>query len=95
MKKAVDRIGDDDLSLEVRMPKINLFFRKLDRISNRISFSITLLAFSIIMVGLIIGSSFGDQNSFLVQLPVIEISFVVSFFMFLLILYSILKSGRF
>jgi len=95
VKRAVDRIGDDDLSLEVRMPKINLFFRKLDRISNRISFSITLLAFSIIMVGLIIGSSFGDQNSFLVQLPVIEISFVVSFFMFLLILYSILKSGRF
>ncbi|EZH67571.1 hypothetical protein DH09_06470 [Bacillaceae bacterium JMAK1] len=95
VKKAVDRIGDDDLSLEVRMPKINLFFRKLDRISNRISFSITLLAFSIIMVGLIIGSSFGDQNSFLVQLPVIEISFVVSFFMFLLILFSILKSGRF
>ncbi|GAK11178.1 AarF/ABC1/UbiB kinase family protein [Geomicrobium sp. JCM 19039] len=95
LKRAIDRVGNDELSVQLRLPKLNLFFRKLDRISNRISFSLTLLAFSIIMVGLIIGSTFGEQGSILVQLPVIQISFIVSFLMFVLILFSILKSGRF
>ncbi|WP_100398591.1 ABC1 kinase family protein [Bacillus sp. FJAT-44742] len=83
------------VGIDVKIPTLNIFLNKMDKIVNRISFSITLLAFSIIMVGLIIGSTFGDQNSILVQLPVIEISFIVSFFMFLLLIYSILKSGRF
>ncbi|WP_054635695.1 AarF/ABC1/UbiB kinase family protein [Thalassobacillus sp. C254] len=83
------------VGIDVKIPTLNIFLNKMDKIVNRISFSITLLAFSIIMVGLIIGSTFGDQNSILVQLPVIEISFIVSFFMFLLLIYSIFKSGRF
>ncbi|SDI27839.1 ABC1 kinase family protein [Natribacillus halophilus] len=95
LRGALDKINDDELSFNVRMPKINIFLNKLDRISNRISFSLTLLAFSIIMVGLIVGATFGDSSSFLVQLPVIEISFIISFFMFLLLIYSILRSGRF
>ncbi|AXF54921.1 ABC1 kinase family protein [Salicibibacter kimchii] len=95
LKTALSKINDDDLSIGIRVPKLNIFLNKLDRISNRISFSLTLLAFSIIMVGLIVGSTFGDSTSILVQLPVIEISFIISFFMFCLLLFSIFRSGRF
>lgn len=69
---------------------------KLDRISNRISFSISLLSFSIVIMGLIIGSSMTGQSSLLLlKLPVIEIGFGISIFMFLWLLYSIFKSGKF
>lgn len=95
LKTALNKVNDDELSIGIRVPKLNIFLNKLDRISNRISFSLTLLAFSIIMVGLIVGSTFGDSSSFLVQLPVIEISFIISFFMFCLIIFSIFRSGRF
>ncbi|WP_017727084.1 ABC1 kinase family protein [Halalkalibacterium ligniniphilum] len=81
--------------LEITIPKVELFLTKLDRISNRLSFSIVLLSFSIIMVGLIIGSALGGQSSLLWNLPAIEIGFGVAILMFLWLLYSIFKSGRF
>lgn len=81
--------------MNMNLPDMEKFLFKMDRISNRISFSIILLAFSIIMVGLIIGSTFGTGSSFLTRLPVIEIGFVISFFMFLWLLFAIFRSGRF
>ncbi|SDH06135.1 2-octaprenylphenol hydroxylase [Alteribacillus persepolensis] len=95
LRDTLEKISKDRVGIEMNIPKINIFLNKLDRISNRLSFSIILLAFSIIMVGLIIGSTFGDSSSPLVQLPVIEISFIATFIMFLWLLYAIFKSGRF
>ncbi|UTR14111.1 AarF/ABC1/UbiB kinase family protein [Salipaludibacillus sp. LMS25] len=83
------------LPLEVNIPNVERFLTKLDRISNRLSFSIVLLSFSIIMVGLIIGSAMSGQSSVLWNLPAIEIGFTVALLMFLWLLYSIFKSGRF
>lgn len=95
IRSALKKINDDELGVDIRMPRINILMNKLDRIGNRLSFSVILLAFSIVMVGLIVGSTFGDNNSILVQLPVIEISFIVSFFLFIWLLYAIFRSGRF
>ncbi|MGY4690062.1 ABC1 kinase family protein [Salibacterium sp. K-3] len=95
LRDALSKLNNSHVGIEMKVPKINIFLNKLDRISNRLSFSIILLAFSIIMVGLIIGSTFGDSSSPLVTLPVIEISFIISFFMFLWLIYAIFKSGRF
>ncbi|MFS0752077.1 ABC1 kinase family protein [Oceanobacillus sp. 1P07AA] len=83
------------LPLEISVSRVEAFLRKLDRISNRLSFSIVLLSFSIIMVGLIIGSALAGESSYLWSLPVIEIGFVVAIGMFLWLLYSIFRSGRF
>ncbi|MCR6110097.1 AarF/ABC1/UbiB kinase family protein [Bacillus sp. A301a_S52] len=83
------------LPLEVDIPNVERFLTKLDRISNRLSFSIVLLSFSIIMVGLIVGSAMSGQSSVLWNLPAIEIGFTVALLMFLWLLYSIFKSGRF
>ncbi|MFD2704485.1 ABC1 kinase family protein [Salibacterium lacus] len=94
-RDALAKLNKSHVGIEMKVPKMNIFLNKLDRISNRLSFSIILLAFSIIMVGLIVGSTFGDSSSPLVTLPVIEVSFIISFVMFVWLLYAIFKSGRF
>lgn len=81
--------------LEISIPEIDKFLRKLDRISNRLSFSIVLLAFSIIMCGLIVGSSLNRQAVSLWNLPVLESGAMIAFFMVAWLIYSIFKSGRF
>jgi len=81
------------LRLEISVSELDMLMRKMDRISNRLSFSIILLAFSIIMVGVIVGSSLG--RTLLWNFPVIEIGFGVAALMFLWLLFSIFKSGRF
>ncbi|WP_010268582.1 ABC1 kinase family protein [Paenibacillus senegalensis] len=83
------------LQLQISIPELELFLIKLDRISNRLSFSIVLLSFSIIMVGLIIGTSVGAQGIFRWTIPVIEIGFVVAALFFIWLIYSIIRSGRF
>jgi ubiquinone biosynthesis protein len=81
--------------LEIGIPDLDFLLRKLDQISNRLSFSIVLLSFSIIMVGIIIGSSMGRQSTLLWKIPAIEIGFCVATLMCCWLLYSIFKSGRF
>lgn len=70
------------------------FLQRLDKISNRLSFSIILLSFSILMVGLIIGSSIAGESNLLFKLPLIELGGVVAIIMFLFMLFSIFRSGR-
>lgn len=82
------------LRLDINIPELQVFLHKLDQISNRLSFSIILLSFSIIMVGLIVGSAIAGQANILWNIPAIEIGFVVAALMFLLMLYTIFRSGR-
>ncbi|MFB5674814.1 ABC1 kinase family protein [Paenibacillus terreus] len=88
-------ISKGKLKLEVTVPELEMLLRRLDQISNRLSFSIVLLAFSIIMVGLIIGSSLAHRATLLWDVPAIEIGFVVALLMVAFLLYSIFRSGRF
>lgn len=95
MKALLTEIQRGKLKVNMHISDTEKILMKLDQISNRISFSVTLLAFSIVMVALIIGSTFGNTSSFLTKLPAVEISFVVSFIMFLGLLWSIYRSGKF
>lgn len=88
-------ISKGKLKVEISVPELQALMRKMDQISNRLSFSIVLLAFSIIMVGLIIGSSLSRQPTMLWDFPAIEIGFIVALLMVIWLLYSIFKSGRF
>src|SRR5699024_7451480 len=83
------------LRMEIIIPELDRSLKKLNQISNRLSFSIVLLALSIIMAGLIIGSALVRQSTLLWNLPVIEIGFLMASVMFLWLLYGIFKSGRF
>ena len=81
--------------LEVSVPELDIFLRKLDRITNQLSFSIILLSFSIVMAGLIIASSLGSQPILIWRIPAIEIGFGMATLMLLWLFVSIFKSGKF
>jgi len=83
------------VKVEVTAPELNAFLQKMDRITNKVSFSIVLLSLSILMAGLIIGSSLSHQKSELWSFPVIEIGLGIASFLVMWLIYSILRSGRF
>ncbi|PTM59997.1 ABC1 kinase family protein [Desmospora activa] len=82
------------IQVDVGVPRLNVFLRKLDQIVNRLSYSIVLLSFSIIMCGLIIGSSLTRQQTILWKVPAIEIGFIIAIFMLFWLIWSIFRSGR-
>jgi ubiquinone biosynthesis protein len=94
-RKITSLLSKGKVKVEMDVPELNSMLKKLDRIGNRLSFSIVLLAFSIIMVGLIIGSSLTRKPTMLWDFPAIEIGFIVAALMVIWLLYSIFKSGRF
>lgn len=81
--------------IEITIPELENFLRKLDRISNQISFSLILLSFSIIMCGLVIASALGREPLVFWRIPAIEAGFIVAAVMFFLLILSIFRSGRF
>ncbi|HWQ40694.1 MAG TPA: 2-polyprenylphenol 6-hydroxylase [Desulfosporosinus sp.] len=83
------------IHLEVSVPELDIFLRKLDRITNQLSFSIVLLSFSIVMMGLIIASALARQPILIWQVPAIEIGFGMAGLMLLWLFVSIFKSGKF
>lgn len=95
LREVTATIQSGKLRTEITIPELQNLLVKMDRISNRLSFAIVVLAFSIIMVGLIIGSSIAGQSSVIWNIPALEIGSVIAFLMFIWLLYSILKSGRF
>jgi len=80
--------------VEVEVPQLEALMKKLDRISNRLSFSIVLLSLSIVMVGLIIGAALSNSHPLLWRIPIIEIGLVIALFLFLWLIYAIFRSGR-
>ena len=58
-KEMAGNIIGGNMGIEVRISEFSLFLKKLERISNRVSFSIVLLSLNILMAGLIIASALG------------------------------------
>ena len=83
------------LRLEITAPDLETLLKKLDQITNRLSISIVLLSWSIVMAGMMIASSFGRQSMLLWKIPAVEIGLGVSVFLFGWLLYSIFRSGKF
>ncbi|WP_338469580.1 AarF/ABC1/UbiB kinase family protein [Niallia sp. XMNu-256] len=94
LKDLTDTIGNGKLHFEMSITEMKDFLQRMDRISNRLAFSIILLSFSILMVGLIIGTSIIGQKNLLWEFPAVEIGSIVATSMFLFILFAIIKSGR-
>ncbi|MUT66920.1 AarF/ABC1/UbiB kinase family protein [Paenibacillus sp. NEAU-GSW1] len=95
LRKLLGSLQKGKFGLEITVPELGEFLRKMDQISNRLSLSIVLLSFSIIMVGLIIGSSLRHQNTVLWNIPAIEIGFGIAALLFIWLIYAIFRSGRF
>ncbi|MCM3744626.1 AarF/UbiB family protein [Sporosarcina luteola] len=94
LKAITTTIRKGKLQLDINIQQLQAFLHRLDRISNRLSFSIILLSFSILMVGLIIGSAIAGQTNVLWQFPIIEAGSIIATLMFLFMIYSIFRSGR-
>ena len=63
MRNLLRKAEDDDFSVSFEMKEMDKLQRRLERISNRISFSVILLAVSIIMAGVIISSGLSANAS--------------------------------
>src|SRR5690625_2488110 len=94
VKDVATTLKNDKLRIDINVSDLPFFMRRFDKISNRLSFSIILLSFCILMVGLIVGAAISGQTTLLWRVPVIEIGSVIAFLLFLLILFSIFRSGR-
>ncbi|CDZ99874.1 putative protein kinase UbiB [Jeotgalicoccus saudimassiliensis] len=88
-------LKNQNLPIEIDVKGRSQFSKHLDRVINRLSFSIVLLAFSIVMVGLIVGSALLGEGSIIFRIPIIEIAAIFAMIMFAWLLWSIVKSGRF
>lgn len=94
IKDITRTIKKGKMQLDINLKQTHTFLNRLDQISNRLSFSIILLSFSILMVGVIIGSSIAGQRNLLWDLPVIEIGSIIAGLMFVFLLYRIFRSGK-
>jgi len=100
MPKKADRLMDkaleDDMSFKLKLKNLDEIFAYLDKITNKLSFSIVLLSFSIVMTGFIVASAVGTGGGDLFwQLPGLEIAFIATFILFAWLIFSIIRSGRF
>src|SRR5699024_713189 len=57
------------LQFEMNVKELHAFQQRLDKISNRLSFSIILLSFSILMASLIIGAAISGHTTLIWRLP--------------------------
>ncbi|MEH7119630.1 AarF/ABC1/UbiB kinase family protein [Neobacillus vireti] len=94
IEEVLQKASEGDLKVKISVHELDDIFTKIDRLSNKFSFSLTLLAFSIVVLGLIVGATFGT-NTILTSIHALEIGFIIAFLMFLWIIYSIIKTGRF
>ncbi|UVI30446.1 ABC1 kinase family protein [Paenibacillus spongiae] len=95
VKQLTSLMRKGKVSVEITVPQLDALMKKMDRISNRLSFSIVLLSLSIVLVGLIVGSALSHSDTLLWRIPVIEIGSVIAIFLFFWLIFSIFRSGRF
>jgi ubiquinone biosynthesis protein len=95
LKQLSTLLRQGKLRVEVASPQVEAMMKKMDRIGNRLSFSIVLLSLSIVMLGLIVGAALSHSRTVLWRIPVIEIGLGIAMFMFMWLILSIFRSGRF
>ncbi len=95
VKQLMTLIRKGQIRIELSAPQADQIMKRLDRISNRLTFSVIILSLSIVMVGIVVGMSLSDSDVFLWRFPVIEIGFIVVLLLFTWLILSIFRSGRF
>ncbi|MEW8959782.1 MAG: hypothetical protein AB2448_11900 [Moorella sp. (in: firmicutes)] len=96
--RVLEQVEDGGFTIKLEHAELRETLFRMDRISNRLSFSIVLLAFSIVITGLVVASAMatGAGSGFLrVRLPFLEIGFVLAMLMGGWLLSAIFRSGRF
>ncbi|WP_077330113.1 ABC1 kinase family protein [Virgibacillus siamensis] len=94
LKDVMDVVKKGKIGLDINVKQSDRIMRRLDKLSNRLAFSILMLAFSILMASLIIGFAIVGKDTFIWELPIIEFGAVIAFLMFVLLVITIIRSGR-
>jgi ubiquinone biosynthesis protein len=94
LRKTLTHLNKGKTRVEMKLPQLEFLLAKVDRAANRISFSIMLLSFSIILACIILGEAFGAR-SLISNVPILGIAVTIVLFMFMIVLLSIFRSGRF
>lgn len=87
-------VNEGRLQVDIAVANINLFLKYSNRISNRISITIILLAFSILIGSIIISFSLMGQAPPDWTMLILKIGFPTIILMFLWVLYAIIRSGK-
>ncbi|WP_207652869.1 ABC1 kinase family protein [Anaeromicrobium sediminis] len=92
------KLEDDDYNLNLKLTGTKVILKHFDKITNKISFSIALLSLSIIIAGLIVGFGMAARvgaEEYLFSLSILKFGLVAALLMYLWLIFSIFKTGRF
>lgn len=96
VKEITTIVKQGKMKIELTTPELDSFMKRMNKISNRLSFSMILLSLCILIAGMIIGTAIaGKPPAILSKIPAVEIGFIIVITMFLWLLFSIFKSGKF
>ncbi len=93
----LEKMEDDDYALSFKIKDIDNLIKRMDKIFNRVSISIMLLAVSIIIAGIIIGSGMSAHTGtemYFLNIIILKTSLILAGLIILVLIVSIFKSGH-
>ena len=94
MRQMLQRLRQGQLDFRVHAPELDTVLKKLDRISNRLSFSVILLSLSIFIAGVVLAAAVARPSLSSFTIHVTYVAIVIAFFMGAWLIWSIIRSGR-
>jgi ubiquinone biosynthesis protein len=97
LRSLLAKIEDQEFSVGLEVKDIDRIQRKLDSTLDRVAFSVVLLAISIIIAGIIVGSSISvgaDSEVFLLNEAVLKASLILAAILIIGLVYSLLRTSR-
>jgi len=89
------QLNREQVTFKMEMANLRAFIDQLDRTVNKLTISIVLLAFSILMGSLIMSSALGTPGDRLFfRLPLLEVGFFMATLIFFWLLFSMWRGGR-
>ncbi len=95
MRQLTGLLRRGKFDLRVQVADLDTILRKLDRTSNRLSFSLMLLAFSIFGAGLLIALSLSKAAPTGIEVHLVDIGIALAALMVIWLVWAIFRSGRF
>lgn len=97
IQNLLEKAEDGELSVQLQIKDIDRIQKRFDSALNRISFSVILLAVSIVITGIIIGTSQNASEGsemYLLNVTALKIGLVAAFSIVLVVIISMLRSDR-
>lgn len=95
MKNIIFKMEEEDFTVQVEIKNVDSIQRQFERVVNRMSFSVVLLAVSIIIAGIIIGSGLSagtGSEMYLLNITVLKTGLVIAVVIILGLMISMLRS---